>query len=201
MSRSSAPPLAREAYGPQGDPDRHRSLRELTALLAALPGDDRESGRVARIVQRQTNGERAQPTRARLSTTDGLLGDGWARRPPRDPEAQIAVIHHGVAQLIANGQDPAISGDNLYVELDISAANLPAGTRLQVGDAILEVSPKPHNGCAKFHDRFGADALRFVQTSTTRHLNLRGIYWRVVSDGEVWIDAPIKVLSRPPAIA
>jgi MOSC domain-containing protein YiiM len=123
-------------------------------------------------------------------------GDGWTRRPPRDPDAQLAVMQSDVAALIANGQPLTLFGDNLFVELDLSAANLPTGSRLRVGAAIVAVTAKPHNGCAKFDARFGNDALRFVQAKATRHLNLRGIYWNVIEPGAVRRGDPIHVLSR-----
>lgn len=189
--------LQREAWGPTGDPACHLSLRALETAWAQFPADDPEQGRLELICQRQPDGSRTTPDEGFLDQEQGLLGDGWYRRPPRNPEAQLAVMHHAVAQLLANGQPITHSGDNLYVQLDISAANLPTGTRLQVGEAEVRVSPMPHNGCAKFHDRFGADALRFVQASATRHCNLRGIYWMVSRSGRVWQGAPIRVLERP----
>ncbi len=188
--------LQREAYGPQGHPDYHLSLRELSAILPTLPADDRDQGWISLIVRRLPDGRREKPQRAELSVEFGLTGDGWYRRPPRDPEAQLAVIRRQVAELIANGQDLELFGDNLFVDLDISAANLPLGTRLRVGEALVEVTAKPHNGCAKFHERFGADALRFVNQSITRDQNLRGIYWKVIESGEIWIGAPIQVVAR-----
>ena len=103
-----------------------------------------------------------------------------------------------VARLIANGQPLTTFGDNLFVELDLSAANLPTGTRLAVGQAIVEVTPKPHNGCSKFDARFGHDALRFVQAPATRAENRRGIYWKVVTAGEVAVGDAVRVLRRPP---
>ena len=125
-----------------------------------------------------------------------MPGDGWATRPPRDPEAQLAVVRLDVASLVANGQPVELFGDNLYVTLDISAANLPVGTRLRVGEALVEVTPKPHNGCLKFRDRFGADALRFVQEKATRDQNRRGIYWKVVEPGRVAQGDAIEVVER-----
>jgi MOSC domain-containing protein YiiM len=101
-----------------------------------------------------------------------------------------------VAELIAHGQPLTLFGDNLIVELDLSAANLPTGSRLRVGEALVEVTPKPHNGCTKFRARFGEAALRFVQAPPTRDQNLRGIYWKVVEPGEVSVGAGIEVLSR-----
>lgn len=187
--------LQREAYGPTGDPDCHLSLRELRAAWQDLPAQSADQGRLALICQRRPDGGRDTPDEARLTRAEGLVGDGWSRRPPRDPEAQIAVINHALAQLLANGQPVTHSGDNLYVDLDLAAAHWPTGCRLQVGEAVVMVSPKPHNGCAKFHDRFGADALRFVQDSATRSRNLRGIYWQVVEDGRIWQGAPIRRLT------
>jgi MOSC domain-containing protein YiiM len=88
--------------------------------------------------------------------------------------------------LIAGDRDRwPIAGDQLYVDLDLSLDNLPPGTRLQIGDAVLEVSALPHTGCAKFSARFGADAARWINTPTGRALNLRGINARVVSSGQV----------------
>jgi MOSC domain-containing protein YiiM len=156
-------------------------------------------GRVALLVIRRADGVRELPLRARLSPEDGLPGDGWGRRPPRDPEAQLAVMRRDVAALIANGQPLETFGDNLFVDLDISDGNLPTGSRLRVGGATVEVTPMPHNGCKKFHARFGADALRFVSAKATRDQNLRGVYWRVVEAGEVYVGGAIEVLSRPAA--
>src|SRR5262245_6742086 len=189
--------LEREDYGPRGDTSRHLPLAELEAGLRALAGVPRDSGRLALLVRRRADGARETPGRALLSPEAGLSGDGWSRRPPRDPEAQLAVMRRDVAELIANGQALSLFGDNLFVDLDISAANLPAGTRLRVGGALVAVTPEPHDGCVKFKGRFGQDALRFVQAKNTRDQNFRGIYWRVVEPGKAGVGDPIQVLSRP----
>lgn len=189
--------LRKEAYGPEGEATHHLELAELEARLAALPAAPTEAGTLALILRRHPDGTRETPDRVHLAPAVGVPGDGWARRPPRDPEAELAVMQRGVAELIANGQPITLFGDNLFVDLDLSAANLPCGTRLRVGEAVVAVTAKPHNGCVKFRGRFGGDALRFVQAPATRHLNLRGIYWRVIEAGEVAAGAPIAVLSRP----
>jgi MOSC domain-containing protein YiiM len=139
------------------------------------------------------------PEHVELSVEDGVPGDGWSRGAHRSPDNQLNVMRHDVATLLANGQRPELAGDNLFVDLDLSDANLPAGTRLRVGAALVEVTPEPHNGCSKFRARFGADALAFVQAKETRHLNLRGIHFRVIEGGKVAVGSEIRVLSRPEA--
>jgi MOSC domain-containing protein YiiM len=188
--------LQKEAYGPDGDPAHHRSLAELSRGLGALPESPKDVGRLHLIVRRRADGTRETPERVYLSPEEGVPGDGWTRRPPRDPEAQLAVMRRDVAELIANGQPLTLFGDNLFVDLDISAMNLPVGTSVRLGEAMVRVTPKPHNGCLKFKGRFGQDALDFVQANLTRDQNLRGIYWKVVEAGEVGVGAMIQVLSR-----
>ena len=188
--------IGAEAYGPEGDASRHRPLAELEAGLRGLPAAPRDAGRLALIVRRRADGVRETPARVRLSLEEGVPGDGWSRRPPRDPEAQLAVMRRDVAELIANGQPLSLFGDNLFVELDVSASNLPRGTRLRVGKALVEMTAEPHDGCRKFRGRFGPDALRLVAARATRELNLRGVYWRVVEPGEAGVGDPISVLSR-----
>jgi|SRR5581483_1807681 hypothetical protein len=188
--------LRTEAYGPLGDASRHRPLADLEAGLRALAPAPRERGRLAAIVRRRADGVRETVEHALLAPGTGVPGDGWSRRPPRDPEAELAVVQLDVATLVANGQPLTVFGDNLFVDLDLSAENLPPATRLRVGDAVVVVTPKPHDGCVKFEARFGADALRFVNAPATRDRNLRGIYWKVVEAGTVRVGAEVAVLSR-----
>ena len=184
---------------PKGDATQHLPGEILEARLRERPADALEPGRVSLIVRRLDDGTRETLERALLSREEGIPGDDWQKRPPRDPEAQLAVMQTSVARLIANGQPLTTFGDNLFVELDLSAANLPTGTRVAVGQAIVEVTPKPHNGCSKFDARFGHDALRFVQAPATRAENRRGSYWRIVTAGEVAVGDLVRVLHRGPA--
>ncbi len=192
--------LQKEAWGPEGDASRHLATEVLRAALVALPPAPTatQGGVVALLVKRHPDGSRTTHDDATLSVDDGLVGDGWSRRPPRNVEAQVTVMRRDIGEVIANGQDLTLFGDNVIVDLDLSDANLPAGTRLRVGDAEVEVTSKPHNGCSKYKARFGADALAVVQDPVTRNQNLRGIHWRVVASGRVWVGAPIVVLARAP---
>ena len=118
-------------------------------------------------------------------------------QPNPDPEAALTVMQVDVAELVANGQPLTVFGDNVFLELDLSADNLPTGSRVRIGRATLEVTAKPHNGCRKFAARFGHDALRLVNRAELRHRNLRGIYMRVVEAGHVAVGDPVEVLFRP----
>ena len=189
--------LKAEAYGPEGEPSKHRTLTDLNAGLEALPAPPRDRGSVSLIVRRLPDGRRETPKTAHLSVEEGVPGDGWNRRPPRDPDAQITVIRMDIAELIAAGQPITHFGDNLFVDLDITASSLPAGSRVQVGEAVVEVTPLPHNGCRKFKGRFGQDALILVSAPATRPENRRGIHWRVIEPGNVEVGSTLRVISRP----
>lgn len=121
----------------------------------------------------------------------GLMKE--AGGPSGDPTRHRAL---GELDAALRALPAALFGDNLLVELDLSEGNLPSGARLRVGDAVMAVTPKPHNGCRKFLARVGEDGLRLVQVPATRHLNLRGIFWKVLDAGDVWVAAPVVVLAR-----
>ncbi len=190
---------------PVVDPRAHLSLEELERGLASLASAPADSGRVVSLVARGEAGERSTASSTTLTAESGIPGDRWARQRSQGESAvgveqylemQITTMEAPIAELIANGQSLTLFGDNLLVELDLSAENLPTGTRLRVGGATLEVTPFPHNGCEKFRQRFGPDALRFVSDKSRRDRNLRGIYLRVVDAGQVSVGDKIEVISR-----
>ena len=173
---------------------RHRTFDELRAQLDALPAAPDTHGRVHLLVTRRESGHETL-AQVRL-TADGMPGDAWGRRLPLNPAAQLTVMQVELATLFANGQPLDRFGDNLFVELDLTSRNLPIGSRLRLGEAIVEVTPKPHNGCRKFEERFGEGALQLVKLPELRHRNLRGIYVQVVEPGEVRPGDAIDVLAR-----
>lgn len=179
-----------------GESARHLSTAELEAGLRAAT---RSTGHGAAGAHHSSASEELAGDFAAGAALAGgrAAGRRLEPKPSPDPTAQLTVMQTGVAELIANGQSLALFGDNLFVDLDLSVANLPIGSRLRVGGAVVEVTPMPHDGCHKFNARFGNDALRFVNTQPTRHLNLRGIYWRVIEAGEIEAGSPIQVLARP----
>jgi hypothetical protein len=150
-------------------------------------------GRVELIVRRPAVDEREVLDEGVLDLAEGLVGDTWrmrgsSRTPDGSahPEMQLNVINARLSSLVAvDPERRALAGDQLHLDLDLSQANLPPGTRLGLGSAVIEVTGIPHSGCAKFRDRFGADALRFVNSPTGRALRLRGLNAKVVVEGSV----------------
>ncbi len=170
-----------------------RSLVELEAGLGDIRRSPADNGNLRLIVRRPAVDRRELLETAQLDTEQGLIGDSWRARGSgrtddgsADPEAQITLMNSRVAALLAGSSDAwSAAGDQLYVDLDLAESNLPAGMRLALGDAVLEVSAVPHTGCAKFSGRFGLDALRFVSTREGRELRLRGLNARVVQGGTI----------------
>jgi len=180
----------------------HRTTEELEAAIDDLreaPGND---GRVELIVRRPVVGEREVVESATLDETVGLVGDCWQTRGSRStpdgaahPEMQITLMNVRCTELVAGERDRwPLAGDQFYVDFDLSTANLPAGTRIQLGTAVVEVSAAPHTGCAKFTQRFGLDAMRFVNSPAGRELRLRGVNTKVVVGGTVSVGDPMRKL-------
>jgi hypothetical protein len=180
-----------------GDPSRHVPADELSRRFAELVPPPREVGSLRLLVRRGWHqGRREEPTSTMLSAREGMQGDSWSRSDDRTRDSQLTAMEGGVADMIANGQPWSLFGDQLYLDLDLSSENLPVGSSIAVGEAVLEVTPKPHRGCAKYQARFGADALRLISRADLRPRNLRGIYLRVVTDGLVRIADSARVLQR-----
>jgi MOSC domain-containing protein YiiM len=167
----------------------HLELPTLEAGLDEVRLSPADAGRVELIVRRPAEDEREVLVEGQLSTEVGLVGDKWSiargGKPP-NPDAQLTLMNARAAALVAGGPDHGgLAGDQLYVDLDLSQENLPPGTRLAIGSAVVEVSAEPHTGCGKFARRFGVDALKFVNTKHGRELRLRGMNTKVIVGGVV----------------
>ena len=171
----------------------HLSRERLVAGLDQIRSSPQAGGRLVLLVRRPAVGERDMPAEAVLDEVNGLDGDSWLARGSAsmpdgsaDPLRQVTVMNARVAELVAGGTDRMpLAGDQLYIDLDISHDNLPAGSLLTVGRAVLQVTEAPHLGCAKFLERFGTEAMRFVNSRTGRQLRLRGMNTQVVVPGTV----------------
>src|SRR4051812_40918763 len=128
----------------------HLDLDDLSAGFAALPPPPLDRGRVVQLIQRLPGELRVLPDRVTLTCEQGVVGDRWMLADNRKLQAQVTMMRADVAHLMATDGNISRLGDNLFVELDLSAQNLPAGTRLRIGTVLLEVTPKPHTGCKKF---------------------------------------------------
>src|SRR5688500_14435481 len=182
--------------GLRGDRSRHLSRSALEAALAQLPEPPKDAGTLELMVARGPNGERELPDRVVLTPEQGMPGDRWASDTRYGPEYQLATTRADIARLIANGQPLELHGDNLYLHLDLSAHNLPTGSRLRLGEALLRVTHQAHNGCKKWVQRFGLDAMQLNLAAAYRQLHLRGIYLEVIEAGRVRVGDPVVVESR-----
>lgn len=184
------------------DTYRHRTTAELAAGLPEVRRSPTDEGQVIMIVVRPDRDLRELPHAIEISPESGLAGDRWVRHCTRklpdgrlNPDTQLTLMNSRAAALIAGPEERwPLAGDNLVVDLDLSVANLPVGQRLKLGGALIEISPEPHTGCAKFSNRFGPDALAFVNSSAGKQLRLRGVNALVIQAG--WVrtgDQIVKV--------
>ena len=172
---------------------RHLTTEELHAGLDGIRQSPKDEGVLELIVRRPRIGEREVLDEGQLDEVEGLVGDTWRIRSSRrskdglaHPDMLLNIMNARVIALVAQERERwHLAGDQLFVDLDLSGENLPPGTRLAVGSAVIEVTDQPHTGCEKFVSRFGLDAMKFVNSPLGRELNLRGINARVVKPGTI----------------
>lgn len=180
----------------------HLTLEELNNDLAEIRQSPSEKGVLKAIVIRPASDDRTSLTECEISPELGVHGDNWATGcwmtlpdGTPHPDVQVAIMNARVIQLISPEVDRRpLAGDNLYVDLDLSVDNLQPGDQLSVGSGILEITEVAHNGCGKFAERFGADAVKFVNSAAGRKLRLRGIYARIVKAGAIHVGDKISKL-------
>ena len=172
----------------------HLDERALEVGLLEIEASPKDLGTLELVVRRPAVDAREIIDVGELSLTEGLVGDTWNQRGSGrsadgspHPDMQLNIINARVSRLISGGADDdrALAGDQLHVDLDLSEENLPAGTRLGIGTAVVEITDQPHTGCAKFAARFGATALRFVNIGVGKQRRLRGINAKVVQPGTI----------------
>jgi hypothetical protein len=172
---------------------RQLDIGELEQGLDDILRSPMDVGVLGLIVRRPEVDARESVSSGRLDVEQGLVGDNWLVKGNRhmpdgaaDPERQLTIMNSRVVALVAQG--PArreLAGDQLYLDMNLGGDNLPAGTRLSIGDAIIEVTEPPHTGCRKFAERFGRDATVFVNSGTGKKLNFRGINAKVIQSGDI----------------
>ena len=180
----------------------HLTTSELEAGLDDIFRSPKDGGVLEMIVRRPQVGEREILAEGQLDLVEGLVGDSWKLRSSSrtadgmpHPDMQLNVINSRLVALVSQDRSRwHLAGDQLYVDFDLSEGNVPAGTRLAIGSAVIEVTAEPHTGCSKFVERFGLDAMKFVNASERRDLHLRGINARVVQPGGVRVGDAISKL-------
>lgn len=178
--------------------------QQLEAGLAHIKQSPADSGHLRMIIQRPGVDQREVVAEGTLDVDAGLVGDSWLTRgSPRtsdggpNPAAQVTIINARLIALLAQTEDRwPLAGDQLVIDIDLSEDNLPPGAHLAIGSAVLEISAEPHTGCAKFAQRFGHDALRFISTPTGQTLRLRGVNTRVIQSGPIHLGDHVTKLPR-----
>jgi len=182
---------------------RHLTTAELEAGLDEIRRAPRDEGTLELIVRRPEVDEREVLDAGELNLEVGLVGDSWITRGSSrtpdgsaDPDMQLNIMNSRVTALVAQHKDRwQLAGDQLYLDLDLSEENLPAGTRFAIAAAVIEVSPQPHLGCRKFVSRFGLEAMQFVNSPLGRQLRLRGINARVVQAGVIRVGDVVRKIA------
>lgn len=177
-----------------------QTLEALSACLPDIQQAPKMAGTLALIVRRPEVDAREVLAEGELNAADGLVGDTWSKRSSSrtadgspHPDMQLNLMNVRVIQAVAGGMKRwPLAGDQLFVDLDLSQANLPSGTRLSIGEAIIEITPQPHTGCGKFSARFGVDALKFVNSPEGRAKGLRGVNARVIQPGRIRVGDAVR---------
>jgi MOSC domain-containing protein YiiM len=163
----------------------HLTTEEIEAGMAKVIESPKDNGVLNLIVRRPQEDGREVLDVGELDVEKGLVGDDWLT-DDGNYETQLAIMNSRIIDLLAQDANRwKLAGDQLFIDLNLTDENLPHGTRLQIGSAIIEVTPHPHNGCKKFVERFGLDAMLFVNSPVGKQYHLRGIYARVVQSGTI----------------
>ena len=183
---------------------RHLTRDELEAGLEHVRQSPKDNGLLELIVCRPAVDERKVLDFAELDVERGLIGDTWPLRGSSKtsdggphPEMQINIMNARAVALVAQHRERwPLAGDQLFLDMDLSKENLPAGSRFSIGTAILEVTAPPHTGCQKFVGRFGLEAMEFVNSTVGKELCLRGINAKIIQGGTIKVGQTARKLSN-----
>jgi len=178
----------------------HLSITELEAGLEYIRKSPKDNGNVKMIVRRPKDDEREVVEYAELNPEIGMVGDNWkVRGSKHSPDgsanvnAQITIMNSRTIELIAQSEERwHFAGDQFFIDIDLSDENIPPGTHLAIGTAVLEVTAQPHTGCNKFAARYGTDATKFVNSNEGKQLHLRGVNARVIQSGDVRVGDEVR---------
>lgn len=181
----------------------HLTKEELVGGLEEIRKSPKDKGTLKLIVRRPETDQRELLNEGRLDPASGLVGDNWLTRGSRatddgsaHPEMQLNIMNSRVIALVAQHPERwALAGDQLFIDMDLSPENLPPGTKLSIGSAVVEVTSPPHTGCKKFVARFGLDAMIFVNSGIGKQLNLRGINAKVIQAGTAHTNDVVKKIT------
>jgi hypothetical protein len=179
---------------------KNLTVEELQAGLSQVAESPKDCGELKLIVRRPTDGQREVLETGELDLIVGLVGDNWKTRGSRhmpdgsaNPNSQITIMNSRVIALLAKEERRwPLAGDQLYVDFDLSASNIPPGTQLAIGSAVLEVTAQPHAGCKKFAERFGVPCVEFINSPEQKEMQLRGINSKVVQPGTIRVGDVVK---------
>lgn len=183
-----------------GSVKKHLSMQELEAGLDKIRKSPKDKGVLELLVRRPEVGKREVLETGQLSTELGLIGDNWKTRGSSrttdglgHPEMQLNIMNARTISMLAQDKERwKLAGDQLFIDIELSDENLPTGSQLKIGTAIIEVTAIPHNGCKKFTDRFGIDAVKFVNSPIGKQLHLRGINAKVIQAGTISVGDVVK---------
>jgi MOSC domain-containing protein YiiM len=184
---------------------RHLTFEDIEGGFPHVAQSPRDNGELKMIVRRPANGEREVLKEGELDLAIGLVGDNWKTRGSKKttdgsahPDYQITITNARMIALVATQPERwSLAGDQLFVDLDLSASNLASGTQLTIGSAVLEVTPPPHNGCKKFAARFGEEAAKFVNSPEKKGMHLRGINAKVIKAGIIRVGDSVRKTRAP----
>lgn len=169
------------------------SAEQIEAGLSDVLASPQDQGQLEAIIIRPESDHRESRASVYLSPEGGVEGDRWATSEGSDPRAQVSLMNARLLKLIARTEDRmSLAGDNLIVDLDLTEANLSIGQKLAVGEVLIQVTELPHTGCKQFAERYGPDAVRFINAAERKPMRLRGLYARVLKAGTVGVGDTIQ---------